>query len=369
MNHVWLKCESRVAVSAGTRSEEAEFLVVQGRGVPLLGRKTATQLGVLKIGVGVAAVSDVASTLKLDYPEVFNGIGKLNSRKITLHIDPDVKPVAQPLRRIPFNLRSKVDDKINELIAHDIIEEVDGPTPWVNPVVIVPKSNSSDIRLCIDMRRANEAIIRGRYPIPTVDELLQNMNGSKVFSKIDLKWGYHQLELTEESRDITTFATHSGLYRYKRLLFGVSSASEQYQHEIAAALAWIEGVENISDDIVIHAPDEETHNERLHAVMQRLSRCGLTVNGAKCQFNLNGSSSWEYSCHRKELGQQRIESRRWWKRGNQKMHQRYAVSSEWYATAAGSSRSSHRYPNHSGGSQKSMNRLCLETNKSELSSY
>ena len=305
-----VKCESRVAVggkklyayasdtplqvkgsfvctvSAGTRSEEAEFLVVQGRGVPLLGRKTATQLGVLKIGVGVAAVSDVASTLKLDYPEVFNGIGKLNSSKITLHIDPDVKPVAQPLRRIPFNLRSKVDDKINELIAHDIIEEVDGPTPWVNPVVIVPKSNSSDIRLCIDMRRANEAIIRGRYPIPTVDELLQNMNGSKVFSKIDLKWGYHQLELTEESRDITTFATHSGLYRYKRLLFGVSSASEQYQHEIAAALAGIEGVENISDDIVIHAPDEETHNERLHAVMQRLSRCGLTVNGAKCQFNL-----------------------------------------------------------------------------------
>ena len=273
-------------VSAGTRSEEAEFLVVRGRGVPLLGRKTATQLGVLKIGVGVAAVSDVASTLKLDYPEVFNGIGKLNSRKITLHIDPDVKPVAQPLRRIPFNLRSKVDDKINELIAHDIIEEVDGPTPRVNPVVIVPKSNSSDIRLCIDMRRANEAIIRGRYPIPTVDELLQNMNGSKVFSKIDLKWGYHQLELTEESRDITTYATHSGLYRYKRLLFGVSSASEQYQHEIAAALAGIEGVENISDDIVIHAPDEETHNERLHAVMQRPSRCGLTVNGAKCQFNL-----------------------------------------------------------------------------------
>ena len=137
-----VKCESRVAVggkklyayasdtplqvkgsfvctvSAGTRSEEAEFLVVQGRGVPLLGRKTATQLGVLKIGVGVAAVSDVASTLKLDYPEVFNGIGKLNSRKITLHIDPDVKPVAQPLRRIPFNLRSKVSRERMPVLTH-----------------------------------------------------------------------------------------------------------------------------------------------------------------------------------------------------------------------------------------------------------
>lgn len=75
------------------------------------------------------------------------------------------------------------------------------------------------------MRRANEAIVRGRHPMPTVDEILQ---GSKIFSKLDLKWGYHQLELSPKSREITTFATHTGLYRYKRLLFGVCSASEQY---------------------------------------------------------------------------------------------------------------------------------------------
>ena len=83
----------------------------------------------------------------------------------------------------------------------------------------------------------------------------------------------------------------------------------------------------------------------------------------------NASSSGEYSCHITESGQRRIESRRWWKRGNQKVHQRYEVSSDWYDTAAGSSRSSHRYPIHSGSSQKIMNRLCLEANKRELSSY
>ena len=88
------------------------------------------------------------------------------------------------------------------------------------------------------------------------------MNGSKVFSKLDRKWEYHQLELSPESREITTFATLDGLFRYKRLLFGVCSASEQYQHEIASALAGIEGVENISDDIVV--PNTETHNRRLH---------------------------------------------------------------------------------------------------------
>ena len=81
------------------------------------------------------------------------------------------------------------------------------------------------------------------------------MNGSKVFSKLDLKWGYHQLELSPESREIATFATPHGLFRYKRLPFDVCSASEKYQHEIASALAGIEGVENISDDIVVHGAE------------------------------------------------------------------------------------------------------------------
>ena len=94
--------------------------------------------------------------------------------------------------------------KIESLLALDIIEPVNGPTPWVNAAAIVPKGNSDDIRLCIDMRRANEAIIRGRHLIPTVDEVLQSMNGSTVFSKMDLKWGYHQLKLSSESRDITS---------------------------------------------------------------------------------------------------------------------------------------------------------------------
>lgn len=120
---------------------------------------------------------------------MFSGVGKLNTKQISLHIDSTVTPVAQPLRRVPFNLREAVEEKINELLNMDIIEEVGGATPWVNPVVIVPKANA-EIRMCLDMRQANAAIIRGRFPIPTVDELLQGMNGSAIFSKLDLKWGY-----------------------------------------------------------------------------------------------------------------------------------------------------------------------------------
>ena len=97
-----------------------------------------------------------------------------------------MKPVAQPIRRTPFSVRSKVEAKIQELVDFDIIEPAQGPTKWVDPVVVVPKSGW-DICLCIDMRRANQAIQRERHPIPTVDEIMQSLNGSKVFSKLDLK--------------------------------------------------------------------------------------------------------------------------------------------------------------------------------------
>ena len=92
-------------------------------------------------------------------------------------MNPDVPPVVQPVRRTQFSLRDKVKEKIEELAVMDIIEPVEGPTLWVSPVVVVPKQND-EIRLCVDMRRANEAIIRDRYPIPTADEVLQSLNQS-----------------------------------------------------------------------------------------------------------------------------------------------------------------------------------------------
>ena len=165
------------------------------------------------------------------FPECFRGAGKLKDFQLNIHIDPSVRPVAQNPRRIPFGLRKKAEDKLSELMDADIIEKADGPTPWVSPVCIVPKP-SDEIRLCVDMRRANEAIQRERHPIPTIDEVLLDMNQSTVFSKLDLKWGFHQIELAEESRGITTFSTHCGLYRYKRLMFGITSAPEVYQHII-----------------------------------------------------------------------------------------------------------------------------------------
>ena len=104
----------------------------------------------------------------------------------------------------------------------------------------------------MDMRRVNTAVIRERYPIPTVEEVLQDLTGACVFSKLDLRWGYHQIELDEQSKQYTTFATHTDLYRYKRFMFGVFAAPEIYQHVIQQSFQGRPVVRNISDYIIRH---------------------------------------------------------------------------------------------------------------------
>jgi len=126
-------------VVIGKGKAQAEFLVIKGNGVLFLCKDTAMKLGVLRIGVDIATVAETKQTLQQQFPEVSSGIGKLKSKQVTLHVDPKVKLVAQPLRQTPVNVQEKVEKKIQELLDHDIIE-VDRPMPWVNPVVKKAKS-------------------------------------------------------------------------------------------------------------------------------------------------------------------------------------------------------------------------------------
>ena len=185
---------------------------------------------------------------------------------------------------MPYHLRIKLSQKLKELQELDIIEKTTGSTHWALPVITVPKSDG-DIRLCVDMRRANSAIKRKRHPIPTIEELLQEMNQSKIFSKLDVKWAYHQIELDLESRDITTFATHEGLFRYKRLMFEVSYAPEMNQRTMQQTLVGCKGVRNILDDIIVFTSLEKEHNKILE-VLKRLKEKGLKHNKEKCCFNM-----------------------------------------------------------------------------------
>ena len=117
---------------------------------------------------------------------------------------------------------------MNELFESDIIEEVsDGPMEWVSLLVVVPK-NDGDVRIPVDMRRANKTVIRKIHLIPTVEELLHKLNGSVVFSKLNSKWGFYQIVLDEGSRRLPLSHLNQGLFCYKRLMFRLSSAPQKY---------------------------------------------------------------------------------------------------------------------------------------------
>ena len=150
------------------RSIDAKFYVVQGNYGSLLGKDSATRINLLHVGPENSFPLNTLSTPNTDegiaskYSSVFTGgVGKFKNFQVKIHIDPTVTPVIQPLRRLPYHTGAKVSEELDRLLKLDIIEPVEGPTPWINPVVVVPKS-SGEI-LCLDMRRANEAIIRERF--------------------------------------------------------------------------------------------------------------------------------------------------------------------------------------------------------------
>ncbi len=130
----------------GRKAIKAQFVVIEEKGIPLLGRTTVEELGVLKVGqkamrVEVNTVTDIQG----QYPGLFKGLGKLKDRQLKLTINHQVKPVAQPVRRIPFSLRGKVEKKVRDVLDKDVIEPVEGATGWVSPIVVAPK-HDGDIR-------------------------------------------------------------------------------------------------------------------------------------------------------------------------------------------------------------------------------
>ena len=264
----------------------SEVHVVQGHYGCLLSYQSATTLGLIHVKVNRVEEQLKSSHEQLlaEFAHLFEGIGELKDFEVKLHIDQDVPPVAQPARRIPFHMRKKVSAALAQLEQQGIIEKVQGPTPFVSPLVVIPKKDG-EVRLCVDMRMANKAIQRERHPTPTVDDLIHAMNGAKIFSKLDLRAGYHQLTLAEESRYITTFATHKGLRRYRKLNFGTSSASEIFQQAIHDQIRDIPNVINMSDDVIVYGKTQAEHDSTLRAVFQRFSERGLTLNKEKCKFN------------------------------------------------------------------------------------
>ena len=255
----------------------------------LIGLPSIKQLGLLD---GMGSISHVSSKQSGDdtgkcpiveeFKDVFTGLGKLET-EYKIVIKPDAKPTMCAPRSVPYALRDRLKAELESLCSNGIIEETKEPSEWLNPIVTVVKPNGS-LRICLDPQNLNAATVRDRYSFPKVSDIYARLSGSKVFSTLDAKSGFHQIPIDHESSKLTTFLTPFGKFRFLRLPFGITSAAEFFHKTMVDMIGDIPGVEVYIDDVLISAPDAETHEVRLRQVLTKFRDAGLKLNMDKCKF-------------------------------------------------------------------------------------
>ena len=235
-----------------------------------------------------------AQQLIAKYSEVFKPeLGKHKYYKVKLHVDPTVKPVVSPPRPTPYHMRERVDKAIQDLIDNDVIEEhpVGEPAPWISNAVYVPKPDGS-LRVTLDARNINKAIISSNLPIPRAEDIKAKLSGSKVYTKIDYRWSFFQLELWLQSRGLTVFNLNDKLYRYKRLIMGVKSAQGELNAALQQLFRHIPDAHVIHDDVIIASKNMEDHLKTVEECLAASQNAGLTLNEDKCWFCYDEVRFW-----------------------------------------------------------------------------
>ena len=266
-------------LAVGETSSEQELYVVSNLKEPLLGRPA---IEALKLIERINSV-DKENKYKQEFPELFVGLGRMKN-VYTIRLQENAQPFAiSTPRRLPLPMKEKVQEELKKLEELDIIRPVETPTDWCAPIVAVPKANGK-VRLCIDFTKLNESVRRENFPLPTTDQLLAQLDGATVFTKLDCNSGFHQIPLHPDSQELTTFITPFGRYCYKRLPFGISSGPEVFHWEMTCMLEGIPGVICDIDDVLVFGRNQQEHDDRLKLVLQKMKETGVTLN-EKCKFS------------------------------------------------------------------------------------
>jgi hypothetical protein len=161
-------------------------------------------------------------------------------------------------------------------------------SPWGAPVLFVQKKDGSQ-RMCVDYTSLNDVTIKNKYRLPRIEDLFDQMRGARVFSKIDLKSGYHQMKITPSDIPKTAFSTQYGLYEFIVMSFGLTNASTYFMNLMNKV--FMEYLDRFImvfiDDILIYSENDSDHEEHLRMVLQKLRDNQLYAKFSKCEFWLD----------------------------------------------------------------------------------
>ncbi|KAG5899439.1 hypothetical protein JTB14_033630 [Gonioctena quinquepunctata] len=220
------------------------------------------------------------------YQDIFDtGQGKGGRTNVVQHkIDTGgARPIRQSARRLPLAKKEEADKIVSDMGKAGVIEPSD--SPWSSPVVLVKKKDGST-RFCVDYRQLNNVTKKDSYPLPRIDDTLDTLAGSTIFSTLDLKSGYWQVELAQEDREKTAFTIGSGLWQFTVMPFGLCNAPatfERLMETVLKGLSWNTCLVYL-DDIIVVGRSFEDHVKNLEEVFLRLRNSGLKLSPKKCHL-------------------------------------------------------------------------------------
>ena len=190
-----------------------------------------------------------------------------------------------PYRMVPAELK-ELKAQLEELLSKDFIRP--STSPWGAPVLFLKKKDGS-LRLCIDYKQLNRATIRNQYPLPRIDELFDQLHGSRVYSKIDLRSSYHRFRVQENDVSKTAFRTRYGHYKFLVMPFRLTNALAAFMDLMNRVFSPYlnKFVIVFIDDILVYSGSLEEHTEHLRTILSILRECQLYAKFSKCRFWLD----------------------------------------------------------------------------------
>ena len=224
-------------------------------------------------------------SLLLQYRDIFSkgdfDIGQASAIKHRIDVTNGV-PFKQRHRHVPPSMYEEVKNHLQQLLEKGIIKE--SSSPWSSGVVLVRKKNGK-LRFCVDYRQLNQRTVKDSYALPRIEEITDNLKGSKYFTTLDMRSGFYQVEIEEEHKPLTAFTVGPlGFYQFERMPFGLSNSPATFQRLMERAMGDLNMHECFTyvDDTIVHGRTFEEHLERLRHVFEKVRQNQLKLNPEKC---------------------------------------------------------------------------------------
>ena len=266
--------------------------IVEDGEVTLARKKKLRSLFSEEIGASALSESQVDAFLLLleEYHDIFclEDRDRGETSVVEVHIDiGEALPKAQPVRRIPFAVRQEVSKQLQEMQDDGIIQP--SSSPWASPIVLVRKKDGG-LRICVDYRMLNSVTKLDRFPLPRIDDLLDQLGQLQFFTMLDLASGFWQVSVDDQSREKTAFVTHCGLFEFRVMPFGLTNAPAVFQRLMQRVLEGAnpedspDFVDVYIDDVLLFSHTAEDHIKHLRVVLAKLRRASLMLKPSKCHF-------------------------------------------------------------------------------------